>query len=647
MTRWQERVRRLVGAWFSFGQASRWIGYGALIGLISGLVACAFFGLLELCKWLVMVKMTGATLAAPAGEMLYPEAGNTPYHAWLFFLLPAIGGLISGLLVYTFAPEAEGHGTDSMVDAFHNKRGVIRTHVPLVKGVATLATLASGGSAGREGPIAQIAGGVGSWFAGILKFSPRERRIMLLAGCAGGLGAIFRAPLGGAIVAIEVLYREDFETEALLPCVISSVTAYALFSSVFGYQRIFEIPPVLFHNPAELVVYAVLGVACVFAGILYVRCFFGVRDILFRPLPVPRHVKPMIAGLMVGAIGIWVPEVYGGGWGAIQHALSSHMAVSTLLLIALAKIVATSLTIGSGGSGGVFGPTLFIGGMLGGAVGVLGQTVWPEVITQPAAFVLVGMSAFFAGVANAPLGALLMTCEMTGGYDLIAPLLLVSAIALVFTRNYSIYENQVRDKFSSPAHIGDMTVDVLASLQVRDAFDPTQELDTVSAEMDFATFREVAANTNATRFPVMRDGKLVGALDLDSARAVVFDPNEDLGHLLLVQDIMTSAAQVMPDDPLHDVLPVIVGKQHSHLVVVMDPDHEGKPLGFLRYQDILNTYRAELLRRTQEADMDGKSRDWKAGDSSVTLPPMVAGIADLHGAAEPADDRNSGTDNEA
>lgn len=620
MKRWIERLPRPIRAWFSFSQAGRWIGYGAVIGLVSGFVAAGFFYLLELCKYLIMVKMTGAHLSAPAGEMMFPEIGDTPYHAWLFFLLPAVGGLISGILVYTFAPEAEGHGTDSMVDAFHNKRGEIRTHVPLVKGVATLATLATGGSAGREGPIAQIAGGVGSWVGKVLKFSPRERRILLLAGCAGGLGAIFRAPLGGAIVSIEVLYREDFETEALLPCVISSVTAYALFSSFFGYQRIFEIPPVSFHNPEEIVVYAVLGIACVFAGILYARVFYGMRDKIFRPLPVPRHVKPMIAGLGVGLIGIWVPEIYGGGWGPIQHALLSHMAVSTLLIIALAKIVATSLTIGSGGSGGVFGPTLFIGGMLGGAIGVMGQSVWPSVVTEPASYVLVGMSAFFAGVANAPLGALLMTCEMTGGYDLIAPLLLVSAIALVFTRDYSIYEKQVRDKFSSPAHIGDMTVDVLATLRVRDAFDPKQELIAVTADMDFARFREVAADTVSTRFPVLRDDKLVGILDLDAARAVVFDPSEDLGHLLVLQDIMTPASEVLPDDPLHRALPIILSARQGQRVVVMDPDHPGRPLGFLRYEDILNAYRKELFRRTHEAEIQDQARDWnRAGDSAAML----------------------------
>lgn len=601
---WRTRLRRIIRAWFDFGQASRWIGYGALVGLISGVVACAFFGLLELVKWLVMVKLTGVELSAPKGEVLFPETGSTLFNPWIFFFLPAIGGLISGLLVYTFAPEAEGHGTDSLVDAFHNKRGVIRPHVPLVKGLATIATLCSGGSAGREGPIAQIAGGVGSWIGGLLRFTPRQRRILLLAGCAGGLGAIFRAPLGGAIVAIEVLYREDFETEALLPCVISSVTAYALFSSIFGYQRVFEIPPLVFNNPAELLVYAVLGLVCVVAGILYVRVFYGMRDRVFRPLPLPRHVKPMVAGLGVGLIGIWVPQVYGGGWGAIKHVLLSQAAVGTLLLIALAKIVATSLTIGSGGSGGVFGPTLFIGGMLGGAVGVLGKTFWPEVVTEPAAYVLVGMSAFFAGVANAPLGALLMTCEMTGGYDLVAPLLLVSAIALVFTRNYSIYEKQVRDKFHSPAHLGDMTVDVLASLRVRDAFDAKQELVALEAGLDFASFRAIAADSEATRFPVLEKGELVGAVDLEAARAVVFDPNEELGRLLVIKDIMTPAVPVLPEDPLHDALHLVLGGNRNQLVVVMDPKDPARPLGFLRYEDILNAYRGEMLRRVQEQEDD-------------------------------------------
>lgn len=614
-------IRGVVRSWFRFGDAGRWIGYGALIGLFSGLVAAGFFELLELAKYHILVNGAGASVAAPAGEHVFPEVGTTPYRAWLFFLLPAVGGLISGILVYTWAPEAEGHGTDSMVDAFHNKAGFIRARVPFLKGAATIATIATGGSAGREGPIAQIAGGVGSYVATRLHMTARERRIVLLAGTAGGLGAIFRAPLGGAIVAIEVLYQEDFESEALLPAVVSSVMAYALFAGVFGHQRIFAIPPLHFTNPLELLWYLVLGLVCVVAGVLYVRIFYGVRDWGFRPLPIPRHVKPMVGGLVVGLIGFWIPGVYGGGWGQIQHALTGHLAIWTLLGIGLAKMVATSVTIGSGGSGGVFGPTLFIGGMLGGAVGLVGHQIWPGVVVQPAAYVLVGMSAFFAGVANAPLGALLMTTEMTGGYDLVAPLLLVSAIALVFTRGFSIYEKQVKDKFHSPAHLGDMTVDVMSSLTVEDAFEKEQPIEPVAADMPFLAFRDRVEESDATLFPVMTKERVVGVVDLESARSALFSHDPDLQKLLVVQDIAMPAVTVYPFAPLNEVLHLVRGNPLRR-VIVLARDKPGVPLGFLRYEGVLAAYQRELERRRRldeealyESDASGQSPG--GGEASI------------------------------
>ena len=191
----------------------RWLVYGSAIGALSGLAAGLVFFCLEWAKFFALEYLAGYQVAKPAGEHLVPFAATTPLHLWLLFLLPAIGGLLSGLIVYTWAPEAEGHGTDAFIDAFHNKQGFVRTRVPFIKAIASVITLATGGSAGREGPIAQIGSGIGSGLGRILRLNIRERRLMPLAGCAGGLGAIFRAPLGGALTSVEVLYREDLETD--------------------------------------------------------------------------------------------------------------------------------------------------------------------------------------------------------------------------------------------------------------------------------------------------------------------------------------------------------------------------------------------------------------------------------------------------
>ena len=220
----------------------RWLWLGITVGVVSGLAAVAFFYLLGLAKHFTFYFLAGYVVPTPEGEKIFESASGLQFRRWLFFMLPVVGGLVSGLLVYLFAPEAEGHGTDAMIDAFHNKRGKIRQRVPFIKAAATIVTLATGGSAGREGPIAQIGAGFGSMIATLFNLSERERRNLLLAGCGGGLAAIFRAPLGSAITSIEVLYREDFETEALIPTIISSITAYIIFAELFGFRTIFYFP---------------------------------------------------------------------------------------------------------------------------------------------------------------------------------------------------------------------------------------------------------------------------------------------------------------------------------------------------------------------------------------------------------------------
>jgi CIC family chloride channel protein len=254
---------------------SRWMFYSLLVGLVSGLGAAAFFSCLEWVKYFVLDYLAGYPMEVPAGEHLLHGLSHGTPKTWILFLAPAVGGLISGLIVYTWAPEAEGHGTDAMVDAFHNKNGDIRTRVPYLKSIASVITLATGGSAGREGPIVQIGGGFGSWLARVLKLDVRERRLLLLAGCAAGLGAIFRAPLGGAITSIEVLYTEDFESDAIIPCIMSSVVAYSVFTLVFGQQPIFATSGMTFTDPRELMFYAVLGLVCVPVGWLYARTLYG------------------------------------------------------------------------------------------------------------------------------------------------------------------------------------------------------------------------------------------------------------------------------------------------------------------------------------------------------------------------------------
>ena len=419
-------------------------------------------------------------VAVGIGMGYYPPPAGTepaaaPFHPpdcwWAVLLVPAIGGLLCGWLVYGYAPEAEGHGTDGMVRSFHRHRGRIRARVPLVKSVASVLTIGTGGSAGREGPIAQIGAGFGSLLAGRLQLGEGDRRQLMLAGAAGGIGAIFHAPLGGALFVTEVLYGTTaLEFAAVIPCVISSITAFIVFTAIYGHSLAI-VPPhkLAFSNLGEIPFYIVFALICALVGYVYVRVFYGLRDRFFRPLAPAqldqtgtrrsdarcgRHLATADHGRR-----LWLDSA-GNRRQTHRWSCSSRSAWP--------RSLATSLTISSGGSGGVFAPSLFIGAMLGGAFAGLCTRLLPGVIQQPEAFVLVGMGGFFAGVAKVPLTAVLMVSEMTSSYGLLVPLMLVSIINVaVLSSRWTLYEEQVPTIVDSPAHQGDFIVDVLEQIRVR------------------------------------------------------------------------------------------------------------------------------------------------------------------------------------
>jgi CIC family chloride channel protein len=568
--------------------------YSLLIGAVSGLGAAFFFFSLEWLKYAVLDFLAGYAIEPPAGEHIVRNMPHGTLRPWLLFLAPAIGGLISGLLVYTWAPEAEGHGTDAMIDAFHNKQGRIRTRVPFVKTAASLATMATGGSAGREGPIAQIGSGFGSWLGRVLNLDIREQRLFLLAGCAGGLGAIFRAPLGGAITSIEVLYTEDFETDAIIPCILSSVVAYSIFMLIFGNQPVFEIPTLTFTSPWELVFYAALGFLCIPFGWLYARCLYGFRDRFFRRLPVKPHFIPALGGLLVGGIGLVTPQALSGGYGVIQMALLGELSVAIMAVLALTKCFATSFTIGSGGSGGVFGPSLFIGAMLGGVVGKLGHLYFPEIVQHPGAFALVGMGGYFAGVAKAPIGALLMVCEMTRGYGLLVPLMFVPVISMPLSRRWGIYEKQVRNKFSSPAHLGELTINVLQHMQVREVFSPEKPVTQLPVDMSFKELKRLMIRTRESFFPVVNeDFTLVGVLSFPDLRSILFE--DSLSDLIVVGELADEPVAVGLNESLYDALVRFIQSGYGQIPIVRD-DHPGELAGVLSLEELMEAYHREMIR---------------------------------------------------
>jgi len=519
-------------------------------------------------------------------------------HRWFLFLIPVIGGLISGLLVFKFAPEAEGHGTDAAIDAFHNKGGHIRGRVPIIKGLASIATIGTGGSAGREGPIAQIGAGFGSFIAARLKLSAADRRVLLLAGMAGGIGATFRAPLGGALFAVEVLYKNpEFENEGLIPAIISSIVAFSLFGATTGWQPLLATPHFSFEHPTELIFFALLGLLCAGLGKLYVDCFYGVQA-LFRRWDFPTALKPAVGGLLLGCLAMAVPQVLGSGYGMVQAALYGKVALWVMMLVALAKILATSLTISSGGSGGVFAPSLVIGAMLGGAFGASAEIIFPTLIYDPRAYVLIGMAGFFAGVSNTPIATLIMVSELTGNYGLLAPLMLVCVLAMiVFPRN-SIYNKQLKGRMDSPAHLGEFIVDVLEGIKVADLEEHGRRPTLIPENLALPQILERIATAEGAYYPVVNEKRqMVAIFSVNDIRRILAEdlpPNLVLAGDIAIPGVITTT----PDEPLTEVMRKLSSRGLEEIPVV-DPEDPKRVLYMLTRRVVLSRYASELEKKKE------------------------------------------------
>jgi CIC family chloride channel protein len=581
---------------FGISHYGNWLLFGTLIGIIAGLGSILFTFGIKFCNDLFFGQIANYQIPGLGTEPSAIAAPESEVHRWLFFVIPAVGGLVVGWLVYTFAPEAEGHGTDAVINAFHRERGIIRRRVPVIKTIASILTIGTGGSAGREGPVAQIGAGFGSFLADLLKLPDKERRLMVIAGTGGGIGSIFRAPLGGALFATEVMYREpEFEYEGLIPAIISAVVAYSVYGFVYGWGAIFDTPHFLYHRPQNLILYLLFGVLAAGVGILYVRVFYGMRDKVFRRLPIKRHVIPAIGGLLLGGLAYIFPQVLGTGYGWVQLAIYGKLTLGVMLLFPFLKILATSLTIGSGGSGGVFAPSLVIGGMLGGAFGQIAQTVLPSWEIQPQAFIMVGMAGFFAGVAKVPISSLILVAEMTGSYGLLVPTMFVATIVFLVTGKTTIYEKQVAHRIESPAHRGEYLVDVLEEMKVKDCMKPKQSHQIVPEGLKLKELLKRVTTTDHEYFFTVDDQKkITGVVALDDLRRVMLDSHID--SLIVAKDLaVPTQVKITPDDNLTYALSLFTSSPVDELPVT--DDSTGALVGIIRKKDLIVAYNDELLRR--------------------------------------------------
>lgn len=435
------------------GYLRKWLILGISIGIIAGLGAVVFYLALDYAGRFLLGYLGGYDIPKPTGDGGDPGSAGFD-RPWAIPLIACGGALVSALLVARFAPEAEGHGTDNAIEAVHTDPRSIRVRAIVVKTIASALTIGSGGSGGREGPAAQISAGFGSLLTRWLNLSDEDGRLAVSLGIGAGIGAIFGAPLGGAVLAASIVYREDFDYKALVPGFITSATAYAVLGSFFGFDPLFGFlaADYRFDHPLDLGWFVVLGALAAGVGWLYARVFYGTVALTAK-LPGGKVVKPTLGGLAVGLLALIIPQVLASGYGWAEKAAATDtlMAIPLwiVLLLPFAKILATSLSIGTGGSGGIFGPGVVIGAFLGAALWRLGDVLGaPGLPDSPAVFVVVGMMACFGSVAHAPLAVMIMVCEMTGSFSVIPCAMVAVGIAylLISRTDVSIYRAQRLDR---------------------------------------------------------------------------------------------------------------------------------------------------------------------------------------------------------
>jgi CIC family chloride channel protein len=579
------------------------------VGIGAGIVGAAFLVGLDLLNRVFLEHFAGYVgLKADGEASILGTSTPGPFRPWMLAFLPAIGALISGLIT-TRAPEARGGGGDAMIEAYHHRGGVIRPRVLWVKWLASVFTLGLGGSGGREGPTMHIGAGIGSAVGSLLHVNARERRVLMVAGVAVGMSAVFRTPLGAALLAIEVLYRDDFEAEALIPTLLASVVAYSVVVPIFGQATMFAHAAHYPFRPSHLPLYALLSLAIACLSIAFVKGLRGV-DALSRRMSIPRWFSPAIGGLALGLFAvpiiILVGErlgttgkglgILGSGYGAAQMAIVGNdflpggwYGVQLLLLLCAAKLVATSLTIGSGGSAGDFAPSLVLGGLFGGAFGRAVQILSHDPSIDPGAFALVGMGTFYGGIAHAPISALIMVSELAGSYELLVPMMLAGGIAFVVLRKHSLYAAQIPSRMGSPVHA---IVDHVRSLErstARDVLDPKRRWLTLARNLPLREIlRSTAAVDGQSVFPVLDESsRAVGLISIETLR-LLGDPEEHPKNLVAA-DLMQRDVSVALDAKLRVAAELMRANELRQIPVVGE---DGRYLGLIDEAQIVRSAHA-------------------------------------------------------
>ena len=532
-------------------------------------------------------------------ELSFPGPGtvlqNIMSNPWYIVLLaPIVGGIIVGPIIYYFAPEAKGHGVPEVMQAILLKGGAIRARVAFIKAVASAISIGSGGSVGREGPIIQIGSSLGSMVGQFARVPAKRLKTLVGCGAAAGIAAAFNAPIAGALFAVEIILM-DFAVAQFSPIVISSVMATVVSRMFEGDFAAFMVPKYQLASPYEMVFYFVLGAFCGLVSYGFIKSLYFTEDFFDNKFNIPEWLKPAVGGIGIGVIGLFFPYVMGVGYDTINDALYGKMVWELALALIFIKIIATSITLGSGGSGGIFAPSLFMGAMMGYFFGFVVHAMFPEITATPGAYALVAMGGMVAGTTRAPITAIIIVFELTNDYKIILPLMVTCIISTILSARFSresIYTLKLVMK-----NIGikeGVETNILESIYVKDVF--TEKFSSVNVSENFSKLVNNVLRAKVSDFPVVdTEGKIRGMLCLNDLKEYLFD-KDSLQNLLIAGDIANlNFETVALDDNCRIALEKLKDLQYSGLPVV-EGSGSKKVIGMIWRKDIQDAYDKEIER---------------------------------------------------
>jgi CIC family chloride channel protein len=547
-----------------------------LVGAVAGLGAIAF-------RWLIKTftsLLSGhADYSAVTG---HPANPHLPWLGpWFVLLAPVLAGLAYGPLVQRFAREARGHGVPEVMYAVARRGGRIAPQVAVVKSLASALCIGGGGSVGREGPIVQIGSAFGSTLGRMLKVAEDRMRILVACGAAGGIAATFNAPLAGVFFAMELILR-DFTAESFGMVVLASVTASVIGRAAFGNTPFLHLPPFSVHDLTDYLLFALLGILAGAVGVAFTRILYWCEDACDFAWRWPEWARPAVGGLLLGGLLLVLPQMYGVGYPVLENAVAGKYVIGFLLILLAGKIIATSLTIGIGGSGGVFAPSLFMGAMLGSAFGATAHHLAPAITGQPGAYALIGMGAVFAGAARAPITAVIIMFELTGEYSIILPLMTAIVLATAISRALShdtIYTLKLRRRGIDIDHAP--ATAPLAGIEVSAVMEPVPE--TLAATTPLAQAAQALARSPHGVLPVLAaDGSYLGTATARTTAETLADGEHDA---TLVTAVTHLPKPVTAGTTLPDVLDALVSAEGAGLPVL--DDARTRLRGWITYQSVL------------------------------------------------------------